>query len=108
MDNFHNHIYEEATHLGTTVGIEESIPHLAGRQQHRKNVPADTMMDYYRRNLTIPLLDHIISELDSRFDSESSAVLVEFMQLLPSTLLATPSMTKSAFTKVLKLYKKIK
>lgn len=104
VDNFHNHIYEEATHLGATVGIEESVPRLAGRQQHRKNVPADTMMDYYKRNLTIPLLDHIISELDSRFDSESSAVLVEFMQLLPSTLLTTPSMTKSAFTKVLKLY----
>ena len=65
------------------------------------------MMDYYKRNLTIPLLDHVISELNSRFDSESSAVIIEFMQLLPSTLLSgksARSLTKSAFTNLLKLY----
>ena len=61
VDTFHDHIYD---HLRATVGIEESVPRLAGRQQHRKNVPADTMKDYYKRNLTIPLLYHIISELD--------------------------------------------
>lgn len=87
VDILHEHAFEEAVRLGTMVGTEESSPHLAGRQQHRRNIPADTVTDYYKRNLTIPLLDHIISELDSHFDSESSTVIAEFMQLLCSTVI---------------------
>ena len=52
-------------------------------------------------------MDHIISELDNRFDLESSAVIVEFMQLLPSVLCNKSSLvklTRSDFAKVLDLY----
>ena len=70
VDRFQEHIYEEALRMGGNVGIEASVPRLAGRQQHRSNNPADTPIEYYKRNLTIPLLDHIISELDNRFDLE--------------------------------------
>ena len=38
---------------------------------YRKNHPADSPAEYYRRTLAIPLLDCIISELDSRFSSLS-------------------------------------
>ena len=31
-------------------------------------------------------MDHVITELDYRFDSESSTIVVEFMKLLPSSL----------------------
>ena len=86
VDDFHKRLYEEAVQLGTTVGVEQSAPRLAGRQQHRQNTPASTAADYYKLNLTIPLLDHMISELDERFSTESSAIVTEFSQLLPSTL----------------------
>lgn len=86
VDTFHEHTFEEAARLGASVGIDESSPRLAGWQQNRSNVPAGTPKDYYKRNLTIPLLDHTISELDTRFSSDSSAVVVEFMQLLPSAI----------------------
>ena len=86
VDDFHQRLYEEAVRLGATVGIEESMPRLAGRQQHRQNIPASSNTDYYRLNITIPLLDHMISELDDRFDADSSAIVVEFIQLLPAGL----------------------
>ena len=86
VDTFHEHTFEEAARLGASVGIDESSPRLAGWQQNRSNVPAGTPKDYYKRNLTIPLLDHTISELDTCFSSDSSAVVVEFMQLLPSAI----------------------
>ena len=59
MQDFHKRLYQEAVRLGELVGVTESSPRLAGRQQHRPNIHADTMTDYYRLNLTIPLLDHM-------------------------------------------------
>ena len=40
------------------------------RQTFRQNQPADTPKEYYRRSLTIPFLDNIITELNSRFTKE--------------------------------------
>ena len=37
-------------------------------------------------NLTIPLLDHLITELDTRFDKASSQNIIEFIHLLPSEI----------------------
>ena len=44
-------------------------PCLLRRQTHRSNVPADTLSEYYCRTVSIPLLDHLLSEMDSRFSS---------------------------------------
>ena len=107
MDDFHQRLYEEAVRLGATVGIEESMPRLAGRQQHRQNIPATSNTDYYRLNITIPLLDHMISELDDHFDADSSAIVVEFIQLLPAGLYNKSSserLTACTFPQVLELY----
>ena len=49
----------------------------------------------------------MISELDSRFNSESSSVVVEFIQLLPSALghkPASETMTTADLDTILKLY----
>ena len=58
------------------------------------------MKEHYKKNLAIPLLDHIINELDSRFNSESSA---EFMKLLPSSV-CTSSITTRCIPRLLELY----
>ena len=107
VDTFHEQTFEEAVRLGASVGIEQSSPRLAGRQQHRSNVPAGTVKDYYKLNLTIPLLDHINGELDTRFSSESSAIVVDFMQLLPSTICENSAATvlnKADLTELLQVY----
>ena len=67
--------------LSLSVGIDEVVPHLAS--QHR-NVPAQDCSGYCCLNLTIPLLDHSIAELDTRFDTASSQHIIEFIHLLPS------------------------
>ena len=46
VDDFHKRLHEEAVQLGITVGVEQSVPRLAGRQQHRQNIPATTPTDY--------------------------------------------------------------
>ena len=41
------------------------------KQTLRDNHPADSVSDYYKKAVTIPLLDHLNSELKSRFDSQT-------------------------------------
>ena len=107
VNSFHDRPYHEALRLAALVDLEESAPRLVGRQQHRQNVPATSTAEYYRLNVTVPLLHHMISELfDSRFNSESSSV-VEFTQLLPCALYQKPQskmLTAADLDTVLKLY----
>ena len=37
--------------------------------------------------MTIPILDHLISELNDRYDEDSSHTVVEFMELLLSVVI---------------------
>ena len=41
-------------------------PRIAGRQQHRNNVPAPTDKDYWRLNLFLPFMDHLSTGLEDR------------------------------------------
>lgn len=71
-----------------SVDVELSTLRLASRQQHRQNIPAQNSQDYFRLNLTIPLLDHLLSELNSQFDTASFLNIMEFMRLLTSAISA--------------------
>ena len=62
VDEFHSQVYQEVLVLSESVDVE-SAPRRAGRQQHRSNAPSDSVSDYYKRNLTIPILDHLSNEL---------------------------------------------
>ena len=64
------------------------MPRVVGRQQHRSNVEAGTPKDYYKRALTIPLLDHLISEIDTYFDPNNDAVMSSLLCLLPALLVS--------------------
>ena len=48
--------------------------------------PSSNISDYYKRILTIPMLDHLITELDMRFDKETISIIVECIQLMPSEI----------------------
>ena len=82
-------MYEEALALASLVDVDESVPRFASRQQHRKNIPSDNAKDYYKRTLTIQMLDFVITELNSCFDAASSHEITEFMNLLPSQLVTS-------------------
>ena len=101
VESFHKSIYGDAKQVAATVGIDESAPRLASRQQHCTNNHADNYIQYYQRNLTIPLLDHLIVELNNRFDPVPSQHVIELMNLLPSTI---TSSQHHDFENVLKMY----
>ena len=47
------------------VGTESSVPRRCSRQTHRSNVPTSTPSEYYCHSLPIPLIDHLLSEMQS-------------------------------------------
>ena len=67
VDTHHCRWMDETKKMCEDTRIELCIPRLCGRQQHRDNIPAETPDEYYKRNLTIPLLDHVLMEMKSRF-----------------------------------------
>ena len=86
VDNFHSCIYSKALQLSAKVNIPESLPRTTGRQQHRNNVPASSASEYYKRTLTIPMLDYVISEVAERFHKDVSSTISQFVLLLPSEM----------------------
>ena len=101
---FHALMYSQAHLLCDSVGVEETVPRLTSRQQHRQNIPAADSKEYYKRIITIPLLDHLLCELDARFDASSSKLVVEFMQMLPSEIV-TLRLQQSSIPQLVQLYK---
>lgn len=90
----------ETTYVCTTVklfgtvekmcadaGVQPSLPRVCGRQQHRSNIPAQTPSEYYRRSISIPVLDHLLSELESRFTTHQVTAL-QGLYLVPSVLVS--------------------
>ena len=71
--------------MGTAVNVQPSKPRRFIRQRNRPNAEAETVQEWYRVNVAVPLLDHIIVELDSQFSSiaQTSARL---LCLVPSVM----------------------
>jgi hypothetical protein len=46
------------------------MPLITGRQANRVNPPGADLAEFYKRAVYIPLLDHIMADLHSRFPTE--------------------------------------
>ena len=64
------------------------MPRVVGTQIHRSNAPAESVSDYYKRTITIPRLDHLMCELDYRFDSSKTEAIFNGFVIVPAKLIA--------------------
>lgn len=68
IDSYSNVWYQEALSLSELVDAPEPrVPRMCMRQNNRLNTTSDNPEQYYRRIVVIPLIDHLLSELESRF-----------------------------------------
>jgi hypothetical protein len=58
-----------ACDLAAFAGVVPQLPRIVCRSTFRANVSAPTITDYYRLNVFIPFLDHLIQELTTQFQS---------------------------------------
>ena len=83
INTYHTQWFLTITEMLSEVGQEPSVPRRCGRQTQQSNVPADTPGEYFQRTISIPVLDHILSELRSRFSNLQRAALLG-VSIVPS------------------------
>ena len=71
IDFYHLEWYNKALELASQVDVSEAKPRTCGRQINRGNTPADTASEYFKRTITIPMIDHLNLEINQRFDSST-------------------------------------
>ena len=67
VDSYHSRWFETISEMCSEVGTTPSVPRICGRQCHRASTPASNPSEYYRRTITVPILDHLLAELDRQF-----------------------------------------
>ena len=94
VDTHHNEWFESVSEMCSSVGTTPSMPRTCARQRHRTNTPASTPSEYFKRTITIPILDHFLVELDRRFSSHHQTA-IQGLHLVPSVLVTNDLQTVS-------------
>ena len=94
VDTHHNEWFETVSEMCSSVGTTPSMPRTCGRQCHRTNTPASTPSEYFKRTITVPILDHFLVELDRRFSSHHQTA-IQGLYLVPSVLVTNDLQTVS-------------
>ena len=71
VDTKHQEWFETALHLASAVEVEVKTRRIVKTQTKRTNTPSISVSDFYKKSITIAFLDHLSSELNSRFDFSS-------------------------------------
>jgi hypothetical protein len=103
IDQTHDTFYQMALDLAKEVNIDPNKKRTAGQQIHRENVPADTTSEYYKGAVTIPFLDLLLGQVQSRF-SEGNLDILDMMYGMPNLVVSDPNW-KENFLRFLKKYK---
>ncbi len=103
LESRHRTWHESALTLGEKVNASEpQLPRRCSVQTSRSNTPGETPKLYYRRILSIPFLDALLSHLDSRFSDIQEKALIG-MKLVP-TVLCDPSISTCKHEELLASY----
>lgn len=98
----HKSWYDEAVVLAEKVGTVPTKPRTVGRQKHRANQPADSPSEYFRCIVSIPFLDHLISQIELRFSERNTSIFNAFY-VLPTNVVSNRDW-KQMFASFLELY----
>ena len=86
VEDEHGSWYMIALNLAKANEVGEKLPRYCLRQIYEKNYPKDYVWQYYKKCVTIPLLDHMISEINTRFNN-SSMVAYKGLVAIPELMI---------------------
>ena len=87
-------LYASAVEYAATIDVEPSSPRCANRQEHRANVPANSIDIYWKRSVFLPFYDHVFQELDDRLLGCSDRFLAQYFLLLTLVSFLTTELQK--------------
>ncbi len=64
-------VWEVAESLASVADVDLKQPRQVPRQRNRVNMESCSDQEYFKRGIYYPFLDHILSELCSRFNKHS-------------------------------------
>ena len=82
--------FKEAKELAHRIETDITIPCMIGRQKYRANIQSASPEEYYSKNVVIPFLDHLMQQMDTRFDNKDrvgsslfSLIRINIMKMKP-------------------------
>ena len=88
VDSKHKEWYNEAVEFAVQFGVQPSMKRIAGQSSFWENYESDGIKEYYKLSLTIPLIERVKSELETRF-SEEHRIHHDGFYVLPTTILSS-------------------
>ena len=82
VDGFSNRIFQHSSRITEISGVSVSMPRVSGCQCHRSNPKFTSVEESFKKTIVIPFLDHLISDISSRF-SEHSLHVASLQNLFP-------------------------
>ena len=71
IEAYSQHIYLHRCRIAEKSGIFVSMPRTIRCQQQRSNSESTSVADHLKKSVAIPFLDHLISDISSRFSTHS-------------------------------------
>ncbi len=87
MDEFHGNWYDEILDVARKCDIQESSPRQPTWSKFRQHIPSSNASDYWKRSVTIPMVNHLKVTLDTRFH-EGTCLCAKAFQIVPSIMLS--------------------
>ena len=88
---FHSRCYVESKLVAEEIGSVEEQPRTVQRQKHRANAPSESTEEFFKRNITIPFLDFLVSEMETRFSEQNRGAVVGIFSLIPKVAVVKQS-----------------
>ena len=105
FDLKHADRFNEATEFTAQFDVLPSVKRITGQQTLRSNYVINNPAEYYKLSLMIPLLDRVISELETRFSKEHR-VHGNGFYILPATAIKDDDDLKSHVCEFAKEYER--
>ncbi len=71
IDSYSGRVFRHSSRLAQQSNIQIQKPRTNPRQQHRSNPDSTSVEEYFKITVAIPFLDHLISDVTSRFTKHS-------------------------------------
>ncbi|XP_065652805.1 52 kDa repressor of the inhibitor of the protein kinase-like [Hydra vulgaris] len=112
-DQHHQICYEQALKKAHELNITEAKPITSFISKNRKNAPSECVSDYFKIAISIPLLDHLSTDLSTRADLPDPLALPGELDLweaywLKFELLATFPLTSCECERTFSLLRRLK
>ena len=92
--------------MAEKVGVNTSLPRICRRQTNRQNTPAATPEQYFKRTISIPVVDNVSNQMRDRFlNMRQLAVMGQYF--IPSTFLEDPAMSQNDVYKFAEEYREV-